>query len=213
MSTIYLIRHGEIVQAEPRRFVGSSDLPLTDRGRKQIDRLTELLASQSIDRVICSPLSRCIDSAIILCARLGCKPKTVPELREISLGAWEGLTVEEVRQCFPGSYEARGKDLSEFRPPGGESFADLQHRTWQAFQTITEEGKEKVVVVAHAGVNRVILCRILDIPLANMFQLAQNYGCINLLHHDANGYRVESINCCPAAPESSDLSTHPCRAT
>ncbi len=194
MSEIYLIRHGEITQSSPRRFVGQTDLPLTERGRAQIAGVAEHLAGRGVGRLLCSPLSRCVESAGIIGAALGIVPETVPDLREIDLGAWEGLTVDEVRERFPGRYEARGRNLAGFRPPGGESFADVQRRAWPAFEAVTAEMDEPLAIVAHGGVNRVLLCRILGMPLENLFRLEQHYACINILHAGSDEFRVAVMN-------------------
>jgi probable phosphoglycerate mutase len=195
MSTIYLIRHGEIPRSEPRRFVGRQDLPLTERGRDQMTRLADYLTTQSITGIVTSPLLRCLTSAGILQARLGGgEPKVVADLQEISLGAWEDLTVEQVRHRFPGSWEARGKDPAEFQPPAGESFCALLDRVWPAFLALAANKGDRVAIVAHAGVNRVLLCRILGMPLGHLFRLEQDYGCVNVLHHNEAGYRAALIN-------------------
>jgi broad specificity phosphatase PhoE len=206
MSTFYLIRHGEITQSEPRRFIGQSDIPLTDFGREQASRMGDFLASQSVDRVVCSPLSRCLESANTICERLDGYLRVLPDLCEISLGAWEGLSVAEVRARFPGVYEARGMNLAGFRPQGGESFVDLLRRSWPAFESIVYGEDERVAIIAHSGVNRVLLCRILDIPLGNLLRLEQGYGCLNIIHHDKNGYRVESINSYPMSARGEQAS-------
>jgi probable phosphoglycerate mutase len=193
MTTIYLIRHGEIEQSKPRRFIGQQDLPLTERGRSQIADLAEYLACLPVSRVISSPLARCRESAAIICKRIGGKPKIVPALTEISLGDWEGLSVAEVKERFPGCYQARGEDLAGYRPSAGESFADLLARVWPTFVDITKESAD-LAIVAHAGVNRVILGRILDMPLGNVLRLQQDNGCLNIIRHSPSGYRIECIN-------------------
>lgn len=193
MSEIYLIRHGEITQSAPRRFVGQTDLPLTDRGRAQMAAVAAFLEGRGVRRLFCSPLSRCMESARIMGAAFGLEPEPVPDLREISLGSWEGLTVEEVRERFPGRYEARGRNMAGFRPPGGESFADLQRRAWPAFETASAS-PVPLAIVAHGGVNRVLLCHILGMPLENLFRLDQDYACINVLHADVEGCRVAAMN-------------------
>lgn len=194
MSVIYLIRHGEITQTLPRRFVGQTDLPLTDRGRAQIATVASFLVGRGVGRMLCSPLSRCVESAGIIGAVLGIVPESVPDLREIALGTWEGLTVDEVRERFPGRYEARGRNLAGFRPPGGESFADLQRRTWPPFESACSALAEPLAIVAHGGVNRVLLCRILGMPLENLFRLEQNYACINILHDGPESFRISAMN-------------------
>lgn len=193
MNEIYLIRHGEITQSSPRRFVGQSDLPLTERGRKQMRQVAEYLAGIGVARLLCSPLSRCVESAGIVGLALELRSEIVPDLREIGLGAWEGLTVEEVRERFPGDYEARGRDLAGFQPAGGESFADVQRRAWAAFEAVADSNFPQAIV-AHGGVNRVLLCRILSMPLENLFGLGQDYACVNTLHVGDGGYRVGKIN-------------------
>ncbi|MBE0583807.1 MAG: histidine phosphatase family protein [Desulfofustis sp.] len=194
MGIIYLIRHGEIPQSTPRRFIGQRDLPLTDRGKEQIARLAPILASRFVDRVVCSPLGRCLDSARIICLRLGCRPDVQPALKEVSLGGWEGLRVSDVRARYPGAYEARGLDVAGFRPSEGESFADLQHRVWPVFETIAAQTETATAVVAHAGVNRVILCTILGMPLANLFRIDQGYGCLNTIEVSKQGCRIKGLN-------------------
>ena len=193
MSVIYLVRHGEITQSSPRRFVGQSDLPLTDRGREQMRQVAGYLVGKGVRRVLCSPLSRCVESAGIVGAALGLEPGAVPDLREIGLGAWEGVTVDEVRVRFPGAYEARGRDLVGFRPAGGESCADLQRRAWTAFEIISGFDATQAIV-AHGGVNRALLCRVLGMPLENLFRLGQDYACVNILRVDEGGCLVEAVN-------------------
>lgn len=198
MSTIYLIRHGEIPQARPHRFVGQQDLPLTDNGRAQLGRVALFLASRAVDRVITSPLARCRQSSEIICKFLGlCPARPVSELREIGLGAWEGQTVAEVRARFPGEYEARGRDIAGFRPYGGESFADLLHRAWPAWLSATGKADERLAIVAHAGVNRVLLCRILGMPLENLFLLEQDLACVNILQREDSCFRLQGLNIRP----------------
>ncbi|HKJ64367.1 MAG TPA: histidine phosphatase family protein [Desulfopila sp.] len=198
MTTILLIRHGEISRQTPHRFVGSLDLPLTPQGREQMERLGRTLASRQIARVLCSPLDRARESADILCRSIGGTAEEVADFKEISLGAWEGLTVDEVKDRFPGCYEARGLNLPGFRPEAGESFTDLLLRVWPAFEKAAGLGHECLAIVAHAGVNQVLLSRILGLPLGQLFKLEQSYGCCNTLCGDDRGFRAQSINCLPS---------------
>lgn len=194
MTTLYLIRHGEIQSVFPRRFVGSQELPLNETGRRQMTDMAEFLALRPIDRLICSPLSRCRESAMIIGNRLGKVPDVYHQLAEICLGTWEGLTAVEVEKRYPGQYAARGNDIAQFRPENGESFQDLLDRTWPVFEKLAGMAGEQIAIVTHAGVNRVLLCRILGMPLANLFRLSQDYGCANLLHRNSHGLQVCCLN-------------------
>ncbi len=199
MSTLYLIRHGAIATGSAQhRFIGRLDIPLAPLGRQQIQKLAAQPRLQSIGRVLSSPLSRCRESADILTAAIGCGPaRIVADLAEIDLGLWEGLSTREVEARFPGQYAARGEDLAAFRPEGGESFADLQQRSWPVLEQAADCAIEHIALVTHAGVNRVLLCRILGMPLTRMFSLQQDYGCCNILQFNEKGYVLQGLNIHP----------------
>ncbi len=199
MSTIYLLRHGDIAMPfGQHRFVGQLDLALSAQGREQMRMLACHPALQGIERMLTSPLLRCRESAAILSARLGCgAAEVVPGFAEIALGEWEGLTPVEVNNRFPGEYAARGNDLTGFRPVKGESFADVQHRAWPPFEQAAHCGVERLAIVAHAGINRLLLCTILGMPLANLFRLKQDYGCCNIILSNGTEYWVQSLNIGP----------------
>lgn len=199
MTTIYLLRHGEIPSFSPRRFIGRQDVPLTSNGQQQMKQMASFLAAHTIDHLVCSPLTRCRQSADILAATIRRSPEILPDFAELNLGSWEGLTVAEVEARYPGQYEARGEDIARYRPDQGESFADLLDRVWPVFSAITSTNAQHIAIVAHAGVNRVLLCRILGVPLANLFRLNQSYGCLNILYRNSRGFQVECLNYLPDA--------------
>lgn len=191
---IYLLRHAEIDRSSPRRFLGQSDLPLNENGIEQARRLGDALAPISFTRIFASPLRRAMQTAMLA---TGCSPgdiEPVAALREINLGAWEGLTVAEVQQRFPGGYEARGRNLARYRPAEGESFADLADRALPALLEIASSTDGAVLIVAHAGVNRALLCRLLHRPLAEVLHIPQDYGAINILAQAGKTLQVQAIN-------------------
>ncbi|RJX35754.1 MAG: histidine phosphatase family protein [Desulfarculus sp.] len=192
---IYLLRHGEIAQSQPRRFVGQQDKPLTDRGRAQAAWWRERLAGRDFQGVYSSDLIRCRQTAAAV-ARGG-PYQLVPELREISLGAWEGLTVAQVQERFPGEYERRGADIAHHRPSGGESFAELAGRVLPAFERLSAGLERDILVVAHAGVSRVILCHALGLDLAHLFRLELDYGGLCLLERRGQAWLVHGVNLRP----------------
>jgi len=162
-------------------------------------RTAEALADRSIDRIVSSSLTRCRQSGLILQDRLGVEMEINPELSEINLGDWEGLTATEVKERYAGQYTERGNDLAHFRPKNGESFNDLLGRVLPAFETLRSSTDGTLAVVAHAGVNRVILCHVLGVPLANLFRIEQHYGCINILNYDDSCIRINCLNYYPAS--------------
>jgi alpha-ribazole phosphatase len=195
-SILYLLRHGQIAGHEERRLIGQMDVPLSAKGIEQIRWWKEQWAHLSFDRILCSDLSRSRSSAEILAELVDGPVETVPELREITLGEWEGLTAEEIGTRYPSEWDERGKDLEKYRPPGGESFSDLSARTVPVFETAAQAGG-RVLIVGHAAVNRVILCHILGVPLSNVFRLGQDYAALNIIVSRNGTWCVDLLNRSP----------------
>ena len=194
-KTVYLLRHGKIaVGGEQRRYIGQADIPLEAAGICQAERLQGRLAKIGFAAVYCSDLVRSRETARIIADRTQACVEVRPKLREINLGEWEGLTFDEVARRFPGEFEARGKDIAYYRTPGGESFADCSQRIVAAFHAIMAEAEEPVVIVGHAGVNRLILCYVLGMPLTNLFRIRQDYGCINVIQYAGTSGQVKLLN-------------------
>ncbi len=103
---------------------------------------------------------------------LPCLPK--PGLRELSLGRWEGLTFDKVQWKYPGDYNARGMDIVNFRPPEGESFLDCSFRVIPTFYEILSSTRGNILVVGHAGVNRIILSQALGKPMDSRWTSIRN---------------------------------------
>lgn len=201
MATILLMRHGEIPQREPRRFVGQTDLPLTPRGREQAQSWAETLAGLPLAGAWCSDLSRCVDTARLALSQSGLRAQTLQALREVDLGQWEGLTEDEVRRRYPGEHERRGADLAGVAPEGGENFSQVQERAWQALQDIAVRTEGLVLAVAHAGVNRALICRILGVPLGSLFSLGQDYCALNIINLTAGrAPQLRALNLPPLGP-------------
>ena len=129
-------------------------------------------------------------------------PREIPlqvsaQLREISLGDWEGVSFREIANRFPREFEARGMDLENWRPPGGESFGDCRARILPFLKSILAASTGNILLVGHAGVNRVILCEALGIPLRNVMNIGQDYGCVNLIEYSESRLRLHLLNYAP----------------
>jgi probable phosphoglycerate mutase len=191
---VYLLRHGEPDLMGERRFVGQVDPPLNERGLEQADLWRRELANEEFERICCSDLIRSHKTAEIIAGDQPQRLRVVPKLREIDLGAWDGLLMSEVQDRFPLEWKRRGEDLTGFRPPGGESFADLQGRIVPQFDDLLASTSGQVLVVGHAGTNRVWLCHLLGIPLKNLFRLAQDYGRLSVVDYSRGSLRLMALN-------------------
>ena len=183
MRTALLICHGALDDEAEACFVGAADLPMSAAGEAQIGAVaTGLRGRLAPDAIYCSDLARSRRAAALLAQGRDIPIHVRPALREINLGAWQGLSRREVAERQPEAYAARGRDIVHFRPPDGESFADLAARVLPCWEAIAAAGEAQVVAIAgHAGVNRVILCHVLGVPLANLFRIEQRPGCVNVV--------------------------------
>lgn len=191
---IYLIRHGEIDSDGKKRFIGQTDLPLSEAGLCQARLLQGAIDGLRISGIYCSDLQRSLKTAAIIASKQQIKPVARADLREISLGEWEGRTFEEIRSKYPGEFAKRGEAIATYRPVGGESFLDCSRRVVNAFNDILSSSTGDVLIVGHAGVNRLILSFVLGLPIENIFQFSQEYGCMNLISHEKSGFRLELLN-------------------
>lgn len=196
---ITLVRHGAIeLEGNSRRFIGQLDLPLSGAGIQQALKLKERLRTIPISNVFCSDLKRSVETAAILAnAQSGLSPTHRPDLREINLGEWDGLTYDEVREKMPEEFQERGRDIVHYRPPGGESFLDCAMRVVPAFFEMLHTTRGDLLIVGHAGVNRIILCQVLGMSLQNLFDIRQDYGCFNLIRYQDGVFSVEVLNGTP----------------
>jgi broad specificity phosphatase PhoE len=188
-TTVYLVRHGSVVGAETRRFIGHLDVPLSPLGEEQIAALARRLAPPvAIDAVYASDLGRTRRSAEILAAPHGLPARLAPELREFAMGRWEGLTAEEIRALDAEAFQAWMRDVAGYRFPDGESLDDLASRAWPAFERIvTAHAGGAVAIVAHGGTNRMILCRSLGLCAERLLAIGQDYAALSMLERSDGG--------------------------
>lgn len=191
---IYLARHGDIGLGGDKRYIGQSDLPLSALGKKQATLLKEIFSRVPLDNIYCSDLGRAQQTAEIIALTHPIIPTACVELRELNMGEWEGKTFSEIRAKYPKEFKERGEDIANYRPPLGESFADCYKRVIPVFESLAQSNETTILIVGHAGVNRVILCRVLGIPLENVFRLEQSYGCFNLTCREGSEYRLNYVN-------------------
>jgi probable phosphoglycerate mutase len=191
---IYLLRHGEIEHGKERRFIGQVDFPLNETGFLQAHVWRQKLKDKVFKKIYSSDLSRALQTAHIIAGEDQGKVQSLPSLREINLGKWDGLSVIDVQARYPKEWQRRERDLVTFRHPGGESFRDLAVRIGAVFNQIAQEFEGDILIVGHAGLNRVILCQALGMDLANLFRLGQDYGSLNLLDRNRDDWRVVAIN-------------------
>lgn len=193
MRYIYLVRHGELLlKSEKPCCLGVMDVPLAEKGIRQAERLRKYFQDKDIEVIYTSPLIRSLLTAEII-SRDAKKIIIEENLREIDMGDWDGMSFEEIKLKYPQEYSQRALDLENFSSPGGESFRDCLNRSKKAFLKLVEGSYGNIAIVAHAGVNRALLCWMMARPLKKLFELPQPYGCINIIEYNHCNFNVIEV--------------------
>lgn len=194
-TTIYLVRHGSVVGAETRRFIGHLDVPLSPLGEAEAAALARRLSDVPLAAVYASDLARTSRTAQILAAPHGLEAVPVAALREFAMGRWEGLTADEIRGLDPEAFRTWMADVGHFKFPGGESLPDVAARAWPAFEAIlARHAGASVLVVAHGGPNRILLCRALGVPPERILSLGQDYAALSVIERARGQWMLRLLN-------------------
>jgi probable phosphoglycerate mutase len=172
---IYLLRHGQTAMNAARRYQGRIDSPLTERGRAQAQAMARALAGgfdPAACVLLCSPLGRARQTAGIVAETLGAPPPEVLEdLTEVAMGAWEGLTAEQIDDRWPGARKAGLRNEWFFRAPGGEDHASVAARLSRALATAAARPEPVRILVSHAIAGRVLRGLYAGLPMAQALRL------------------------------------------
>jgi broad specificity phosphatase PhoE len=194
-TLIYLLRHGEVMHAATRRFIGHLDVPLSPHGERECAAQADRLRRLPLAAVYSSDLVRARRSGEIIGAPHGLVPVAVPALREMAMGRWDGLTATEIQAREPAAFAEWMASVGHFAFPEGESVPDLIARAWPAFDAIVSaRAGESIAVVAHGGTNRALLCRALELPPGRLLGFGQDYAALSVLERRDDGWAVRRVN-------------------
>lgn len=170
---ILLARHGESMWNAERRFQGATDIALSPRGRAQAEALGRGLRGYRVRAAYVSPYCRAVETAELALRGTGVPLVVDAELRELSLGEWEGCTVDEVRARDGDPYVAWLRAPHDCPPPGGEPLPVVSARVQAAIERIAAAHPrgDDVLVVAHGGVISVYACLLLGCSFNDLWRL------------------------------------------
>ncbi len=193
---LLLIRHGETDWNVTLQYQGQAQTPLNANGVAQARRVAHRLRHAGAVALYSSDLARAWQTAEIIGELLNLEPVSMPELREIDVGQWEGLTPEELYRRFPEHMEAYERDPARTVRLGGESYLQLQARGLAALQQIERNhlADQTIIVVSHGGTIRAILCHVIGLDLGNFGRLWLDNGSISELRYNAAGWRLTGLN-------------------
>jgi alpha-ribazole phosphatase len=196
-TTLYILRHGATERRGKKSFIGQIDPSLNPEGRKLAKEWQRALRCVCFSQIWSSDLKRAYETAEVVADSREITVRQSAELREICMGTWDGAMMSHIREKFPTLWQARGKDFANFRPPGAETFTELQRRVVPFIHYIMSYSSGNILIVTHDGVIRVLLCQLFQVPLSNLFRIHLDYGGLTLIK-DINGdLKVEKVNLNP----------------
>jgi probable phosphoglycerate mutase len=174
MPLIYFVRHGQTDYNASKRIQGTLEIPINEKGREQARRngglLAELIGEKEEFDFVASPLLRARQTMELVRGEMGLPMqgyRTDDRLKEISFGAWAGLSWPEIEARDPGTYARRQADRWNVAAPGGETYRDVYCAVVEWLESVTSD----TVVVAHYGTARCIRGCVLKLTPAEILDL------------------------------------------
>jgi broad specificity phosphatase PhoE len=193
---LILVRHGETPWNVTLQYQGQANVPLNERGHAQARLTAGRLARLNVTALYTSDTLRAAETADAIAQACGLTPQPMPELREIDVGQWEGLTPEQLYRRFPDHMAEYERDPARTVRLGGESYAQLQTRALVALRRIHEahQPSDVVVAVSHGGTIRALLCHVIGLELANFGKMWLDNGSLTELRYGRHGWRLVRLN-------------------
>jgi len=187
-TTLYMIRHGRLVNSKSDIFTGQSDVPLSEDGEVETVSYLNLFKEKKISVVISSDLKRTLEPAKVYSKTLGCPLIVKKDLREINAGDWENKSYNDVIKTEGLYLQKRYADPVNLPFPNGESILDLKNRVIEAFNPLLADNFGKnILLIGHAGVIRIIVLSYLNIPLSHFFKFEVEYGSLSVIRFFKDG--------------------------
>ena len=172
---IHFIRHGAISPTLQGRYIGTTDVPLSEEGKAALSKLDAAMDYPYAKVVFTSPLKRCTQTAKILYPQI--TPLTIDQLMECHFGEWENHTADELKGDPDFAKWLAGDN--EVKPPRGESTADFTRRICVMFESIVnglmQTGTTDAAIITHGGVMNILLA-VYGLPQAKPFDWACDCG-------------------------------------
>jgi alpha-ribazole phosphatase len=194
---LIIIRHGETTWNHAHKIQGRADIALSSLGKKQAKLLGERFSKTKIDAIYSSKLQRSINTAKEVAAHHShISLIQAKDLNEMDWGKWEGLNFDQIEKKFPKEFAARQKDKYNVAPPEGESPRHLKKRITPFLRKLLKKHKgQSVLIVGHAGMNRVIVGTILGWSKERIAATTFKNTSVTILHIKEGKLRMHLFNC------------------
>ncbi|MBC8014667.1 MAG: alpha-ribazole phosphatase [Sporomusaceae bacterium] len=195
MTKVILVRHGQTLWNLEMKYQGHCDVALTEKGVEQAMLVAQRLADENISAVYASDLCRALKTAECIAEPHNLLVTSIPGLREINFGEWEGLTFEGINSQWSDTMSALFTHPDDAQIPGGETFREVKERATLALEKlVAEHPNQTIVVVSHGGTIRTLLCSVLNIHLNHLWNIKQDNTAVNMLEYYDEQVLVSLVN-------------------
>ena len=196
MSTrFFLVRHGETLFNHEGRVQGWLDVPLSENGLRQAERIAHRLQHDTIHAIYSSDLSRARDTAETIGQALNLPVQLDERLREHMLGEIQGLNDEEIRVKFPERTAQQAVSMLRVPVPGEEPMQQFAARVRLCFDELTaKHAEQNVVLVSHGGTIHLLLVLYLGMDIHRPFSFHLGNTSLTKVSFDGRRFRVYALN-------------------
>ena len=185
MIKIYIARHGETTWNAEGKIQGRSDPDLSPKGYAQSLILLEKVKDRPLSTIYTSTLKRSILTAQPIAQQLGLSVKKQAELDEIAFGIFEGVKFSEVDGSLRMEWERFKENRLTYHIPGAENYTDVANRVMPFKEKILRDHQnQEILIVAHRGVNRMLLGLLLEFSLEEALKIEQTNECLYLIERN-----------------------------
>ena len=183
---LYLVRHTK-PEIEQGICYGKADLDLADSFEEEL-KVVKTKLPEPFELIFASPAKRCLKLA------RGIETKEIEfkkDLWEMSFGDWEGQYWKDIKKD-----QLRGwnKDIIHNRPPGGETYFEVQNRSWAVLLEAVERNHNEIALICHGAVIRALICKAIGLDLTKAFNLSVDFGAVSVLDWDGKQFKLDKIN-------------------
>lgn len=193
---LILVRHTETIWNRDKRIQGgSSDIALSEVGIRQAHLLAKFFKGENIAAIASSPLQRALNTANIIAEPHGLKVKEDAGFRELEVGELEGLSWADLGTSFSQFLLQEWQGQGTGSVKGGESFVQLQQRSWDSVEQLRREcDGDSVIVVSHYFATLSIIFKALGLLPEYLPKFRIANGGISIVEFTSNGPRLTAFN-------------------
>ena len=194
VNRVILIRPGETDWNRQGRWQGWVASPLSDYGRAQALALARYIRNIGLSALYSSDSRRAVETANILVHDLSFEPVFDPRWRERNIGAWQGMTLDEIRSWNVEDYQKLVADREKYQVPDGESRAQVRERVLAAFKDVLAEDKGATVgIITHTTSTHALLSSLL--PDYDIYgQVLGNAAVTTIRQNDDDSWNLVTLN-------------------